>query len=134
MSIIRVKYAGRYDNANDGKTALRHLYISDDGKRLIFKGKLIKISSIGSVITMVQDTDGTYTQFKLTDERAEQSFIDEHVARDKAEFIEWTAKKNLAKVPKSKYDDVINDLRDVMRYLSATEKKALIVKILLDIL
>ena len=80
------------------------------------------------------DTDGTYTQFKLTDERAEQSFIDEHVARDKAEFIEWTAKKNLAKVPKSKYDDVINDLRDVTRYLSSTEKKALIVKILLDIL
>lgn len=134
MSIIRVKYAGRYDNAADGKTALRHLYICDDDRRIIFKNKVIKISSIGSILTMEQEDGGTFTNFRLTDERADQSFIDEHVARDRAEYIEWTSRKNLAKVPNSKYDDVINDLRDVTRYLSSSEKKALIIKILLDIL
>lgn len=126
-----ITYAGRIDNG--GKT-LSYLYYSEDGKRLVFSKKVLSWLSIGGKLTCKDEGEGIYSGFKETKEKAEQSFIDEHIARDKAIYEVFRSKKDSGKIPPNEYYNLVKRLNNITSRMSRAEKKALITKILLEIL
>ena len=131
MEIIKLTYAGQYDN---GDKSLKFLYFDENDKKYIFKRKLLPMQVIGNKLTCNKDDERTFTQFKEISEKADKKFIDEHIARQNAVFNEWKIKRDLRKFPKSEYEKLTENLKRITADLTQQEKKILIMKILLDIL
>ena len=131
MKEIKIKFAGRVDN---GGKNLSYLYISEDGKRMVFSKRVISWLPIGGMLSCKDEGEGVYSGFKEIQEKAEQEFIDEHIARDKAVYEVFRSKKEISKIPSNEYDNLIKRLKNITYVLSRAEKKALITKILLELL
>ena len=131
MENLKLTYAGQYDN---GDKSLKFLYLDEDEKKYIFKRKLLLTQVIGNKLTCIREDEGTYTQFREVSEKADKNFIDEHIARQNAVFTEWKIKRDLRKFPKSEYEKLTENLKQITADLTQQEKKILIMKMLLDIL
>ena len=92
METLKLTYAGQFDN---GDKALKFLYIDENGKKYIFKGKLLSMQVIGNKLTCIREKENIYTKFIEIPEKADKNFIDEHIARQNAVFTEWKIKRDL---------------------------------------
>ena len=131
METLKLTYAGQFDN---GDKALKFLYLDENGKKYIFKGKLLSMQVIGNKLTCIREEENIYTKFIEIPEKADKNFIDEHIARQNAVFTEWKIKRDLRKFPKSEYEKLTENLKRITSDLTQQEKKILIMKILLEIL
>ena len=128
---IKIIFAGRLDS---GRNTLSYLYFLENGERVVFSKKILDVS-IGFKIDCVDEGNGCYSGFKRTLEiTTDQSFIDKHIARDKAVFELFRVKKESKKIPTNEYDEIIQRLNDLTRGLTRSEKKVLINKILFEML
>ena len=119
MEKIKITYAGRYDN---GGKVLSNLYFDEEGRRFVFSSKLAGVS-IGFKVECNDEGGGTYSGFKPIEEKAEQSFIDEHIARDKAVFELFRTKQLTKKILPNEYDKIMKRLKDLTLGLSRAEKR-----------
>lgn len=128
---LKLTYAGQYDN---GDKSLKFLYIDEDGRKYIFKRKLLSMQVIGNKLTCIKEGESTYKNFSEITEKADKNFIDEHISRQSAVFTKWKLKKELRSFPKSEYEKLKENLKLITAGLTIQEKKILIMKILLEIL
>ena len=130
---IQIVYAGRYKPSKEKGFWYRYVHIDKirgdlNESSMAFGNKLLQ-TVIGAIIEVTKTEDGVAGPYKYIGFLNDQDIVAKWIALDEAIYMEEAAKRNMKKVPKNTYDDAVQSLQDIYRYLTPSQREMFLWKL-----
>lgn len=130
MEKVKLIYQGRRLNNKD---QVRYSYKNTTTKKNEWYSKKLINCSVGGIVEAVRTDTGVKQPYEFIGRHSDDKEISEWSAKDWAVSKQIQVNREMKKVPKTEYDDLVGRFNDLIFYLSPVQKKLFTYRLLNDI-